>query len=98
MSKKHTKHLIAASAGLRIMTFLSDVRKEYTDSLPAHGGFNSAHEGYAVILEELDELWDEVKLKRKNRDPDNMYRECVQIAAMALKFAIYVALPAKENA
>jgi hypothetical protein len=26
------------------------------------GNFNSAHEGYAVILEEMDELWDIVKL------------------------------------
>lgn len=28
-------------------------------------GFNSSHEGYAVILEELDELWEVVKLNPK---------------------------------
>ena len=33
-----------------------------------HKPINSAHEGYAVILEELDEFWDEVKKKREMRD------------------------------
>lgn len=49
------------------------------------GNQNSAHEGYAVILEELDELWDEVKgndLKRNER----MRAEAIQVAAMAIRF------------
>lgn len=33
-------------------------------------GFNSAYEGYAVILEEVDELWDVVKLNPKKIVPD----------------------------
>lgn len=28
--------------------------------------FNSAHEGYAVLLEETDELWQEIKQKNQN--------------------------------
>lgn len=32
-------------------------------------GFNSSHEGYAVILEELDELWEIVKLNPKKIEP-----------------------------
>jgi len=44
--------------------------------------FHSGHEGYAVIREELDELWDAVK-----RDVIvEAKREAVQIAAMALRF------------
>jgi hypothetical protein len=48
--------------------------------------FNSSHEGYAVILEEVDELWDEIK---GNKDPMSLVRqkdEAVQVAAMAIKF------------
>jgi hypothetical protein len=39
--------------------------------------FNSAHEGFAVLKEEVDELWEHVKTNQKNRD----------LKAMALRFA-----------
>lgn len=48
--------------------------------------FNSAHEGYAVLLEEVDELWDIVKMNQTKRDLDKMRKEAVQVAAMAVKF------------
>jgi hypothetical protein len=44
----------------------------------------SVHEGYALILEELDELWDEAK--KKDPSKDKMRAEAVQIAAMAVRF------------
>ena len=47
--------------------------------------FNSRHEGYAVILEELDELW--LEAKKKNPDKDLLRYEAIQVAAMALRFA-----------
>jgi hypothetical protein len=46
------------------------------------------HGGYAVILEELDEFWEEVKKFNlpKGRDTrPNMRTELIQIAAMALR-------------
>lgn len=50
----------------------------------AYPPFNTAHEGYAVLLEEVDELWDEVK--KKNHDNNSMRKEAVQIGAMAIRF------------
>lgn len=50
--------------------------------------FNSAHEGYAVLLEEVDELWEHVKTNQKRRDIDAMRKEAIQIAAMAMRFAL----------
>ncbi len=49
--------------------------------------FQSAHEGYAILLEEVDELWDAVKLKQKSSERINELRkEAIQVAAMALRF------------
>ena len=48
--------------------------------------FNSFHEGYAVILEEMDELWDEVK--RKDVDLNKMRTKALQVAAMAVRFLV----------
>lgn len=47
---------------------------------------NSAHEAYAVLLEEVDELWDHVKTNQKRRDLEAMKIECLQVAAMAIRF------------
>ena len=52
--------------------------------------FNSAHEGYAVLAEELDELWQHVKTNQKRRDLRAMRKEAIQVAATALRFAIDV--------
>ena len=58
-----------------IVTELTSARRKF----PA---FHSGHEGYAVIREELDELWDAVK----RDDIAHARREAVQVAAMALRF------------
>jgi len=45
---------------------------------------HSAHEGYAVLLEEMDELWDEIKTK--GASIEKMRAEAIQVAAMAIRF------------
>jgi hypothetical protein len=49
---------------------------------------NSSHEGYAVIREELDELWDLIKQAKHGRCTENMRYEAVQVAAMAVRFIL----------
>lgn len=44
--------------------------------------FASAHEGYAVLREEVDELWSCVK----HDDVQGARREAVQVLAMAIRF------------
>ena len=48
--------------------------------------FNSSHEGYAVIKEELDELWDEIKNNKYPMSSVNQKKEAIQVGAMAIKF------------
>lgn len=48
--------------------------------------FHSHHEGYAVLLEEVDELWEQIK--RQGKDPAAIRKEAVQVAAMALRFLV----------
>ena len=49
--------------------------------------FVNQHEGYAVLLEEVDELWEEVKKNQKNYDLLKQRTEAIQVAAMAIRFA-----------
>lgn len=53
-----------------------------------HADMHSAHEGYAVILEELDELKAEVWMR--DHDVAAMRKEALHVAAMALRFVVDV--------
>jgi hypothetical protein len=64
---------------------LSAVASELESAVRRYGPMTSPHEAYAVILEEIDEFWDEVKKKPSLRDKDHMRRELTQIAAMACR-------------
>lgn len=72
---------------------MASVQKELLSAEDKFGPFNTPHEGYAVILEELDELWDEIK--RKDRTLSAMREEAIQVAAMAIRF-IKNCCPSKE--
>ena len=65
-----------------LLNIISDIKKEYEHANFCFPFFNSSHEAYCVILEEVDEYWDEVK---KNGSVERKYDELIQIAAMAIK-------------
>ncbi len=65
---------------------LNAVSNEYLDAYAAWGPFNSCHEGYAVLEEEMDELKEHVWTNQKKRDLEAMRQEAIQVAAMAVKF------------
>lgn len=62
--------------------------EEYGRATKKFKPFNSAHEGYAVMLEEMDELKTEVWKRPAKRDPAQMRNEAAQVGAMALRFLI----------
>lgn len=73
-----------------INAILDEIYAEIMVALKFHGDFKSLHEAYAVILEEVDELWEEIKLKKELRDSNRMREEAIQIAAMCIKLIKYL--------
>lgn len=67
---------------------LLDAKLELDGARARFAPFNSAHEAWAVLFEEVDKLWDEVKIKQGSRDVAKMRKEAVQAAAMALRFIV----------
>lgn len=68
--------------------FLHKVAMELMAARIKHPGKqNSLHEGYAVLLEEVEEFWAMVKMQTTDRDPADLLNELVQIAAMAERCA-----------
>lgn len=68
--------------------FLHQVALELMRARSKHDTpINSPHEGYSVILEEVDEFWAMVKMQTKDRDPAEMLTELIHIAAMAERCA-----------
>ena len=64
---------------------LEEVAAELERARAKFGAIASLHEGYAVILEELEEFWEGVKTKGTH--PEAMRLELIQIAAMAIRTA-----------
>lgn len=57
-------------------------------ALSKHPPMHSPHEGYAVILEEMEELWAEIKTQ--TIDPQKMRKEAAHLTAMGLRFLMDV--------
>lgn len=69
-----------------LTSLLGSVRMEIERATAKFGPFNSSHEGYAILKEEVDELWDEVK----GNNLENARAEATQVAAMAVRFLLDV--------
>lgn len=63
----------------RYKIIVEEVVKEIDRSRAKHKPYNSHHEAYAVLQEEVEEYWDSVK--RNRPDPT----ELVQVAAVAMR-------------
>ncbi len=70
------------------------VKEELERALKKHPvGFHTPHEGYAVLQEEVDELWDLVKADQGAGE--NARQEAIQVAAMALRYLLDICYRSK---
>ena len=72
-----------------------EVHDELLHAMHLHDDMKSLHEAYAVILEELDEFWEQVKINPKKMSPEaqqerlnERHKELVQVAAMCIRCII----------
>jgi phage terminase large subunit-like protein len=60
------------------------VQNELERCIKDHGLFVDSHQAYGVIMEEIHEMFDEIKMNNLPR----AIEEAVQVAAMAIKFIL----------
>lgn len=86
MTREEAVRLAEATAQLTPAAYraVKEAGAELSRAMGKHPPMRGPHEGYAVILEELDELWEEIKMQ--NIDQEAMRKEALQVAAMALRF------------
>lgn len=65
---------------------LGEVHEELDRATRKFPPMNSAHEGYAILWEEVGELWQEVMKNPLKRNKAKMRNEAIQVAAMAIRF------------
>ncbi len=82
------------------MTIHQRIQKEIKQAEEKYGSFNSTHEAYGVLKEEVEEFWELVKNKKQRikvsgecrkvyffSKSDLMISELIQIAAVAIRTA-----------
>ena len=72
----------------KAQSILDEVMAELESAVNKFHPYNSAHEGYAVILEELDELWDEIKNNKAAGHEARQRKEALQVATTAVRFIL----------
>ena len=65
---------------------IESIYNEFVSASMLYPSFHSNHEGYAVLKEEVDELWDAIKKSKDVRLNNQMKHELIQIGAMVLRF------------
>ena len=75
---------LADSDDMSLDFTLEIVKHEVNTAMKKFPPFHSAHEGFAILKEEVDELWTEIKANNRY----NMLNECIQVAAMAVRFLV----------
>lgn len=74
------------SGGILVETeVLAYVRRELENARRKHPTpMRSVHEGYGILKEEVDEMWDDIKVNNL----EGARKEAIQVAAMAIRFVI----------
>lgn len=71
-----------------IELILKDITDEFLRATKMFSSFSNHFEGWAVLQEEVDELWEEIRKKREKRSYERLRNESIQVAAMTLRYMI----------
>jgi len=77
---------------------IDKVEKEFNRATAEFGPFHTAHEGWAILKEEFDELWEAIKLHQSAPQRNRRIREeAIQVAAMAVRLIVDCCEEEKEK-
>jgi len=65
---------------------LKKIEEEFYRASELYPDLHSNHEGYAVIKEEVDELWDAIKASKDTKGNNLIRHELIQIGAMVVRY------------
>lgn len=65
----------------KLERIISMIKNELEFATNKFGVFHNTHEGYGVMKEEFDEMWDRIK-----QNSSFCFEECIQLAAMGIRF------------
>ncbi len=83
---KKAKGFVKKGFDAKLIILLGKITGEFKRANAKYPRFASRHEGYAILKEEVDELWEEIKRKPEATDMNKVKEEAIQVAAMALRF------------
>jgi len=69
---------------------------EYNHTIIKQPPFSSTYEGWAMIRQQVDELWEQVKKDETENVKAIMCKEAAQIGAMAMRFMIDLGMDDKH--
>lgn len=61
-----------------------EIMREAVRARDRYSPYNSLHEAYAVLKEEIEEFWTEVKKRPNNRFKKSIRKEVIQIGAVSM--------------
>lgn len=70
---------------------------DYNQAILKNPPFNSPHEGWAVLKQGVDQLWEEVKKNKNSRSIESMRKEATFIGATVMRFLIELCNEENQN-
>ena len=84
--ESHRRHAAEGGPPVNAKDVMALIEESLEKAQAKHAPMHGPHEGYAVILEELDELWEEIRAQV--HDKAKMKKEALHVAAMAARFVL----------
>lgn len=69
-----------------VLDILDQLRAHVEEADAKHDPYNSAHEAYGVLMEEVRELEEHIFTCQKNRDVAAMRKEAIDVAVVMIRF------------
>lgn len=88
---------IPTDQDMALLALFEELRAELKFACGKYQPIHSMHEGYGLIMEEIDEFFEHVCIKQTIRDHPKVHKELIQVAAMAFRTIIDVVDPGVRN-